>query len=77
MRNEDLQILKNQMSGNHLIMLMLSLVIGILCIAIFIYLLKSRKRQQEEIIYLKDEMEKILTEGFVASTEKNISEIIS
>lgn len=74
MGNEDLQILKNQMSGNHLIMLMLSLVIGILCIAIFIYLLKSRKRQQEEIIYLKDEMEKILTEGFVASAEKNISE---
>ncbi|BBM36886.1 DNA recombination protein RmuC [Pseudoleptotrichia goodfellowii] len=74
MGNEDLQILKNQISGNYLIMLMLSLVIGILCIAIFIYLLKSRKRQQEEIMYLKDEMEKILTEGFVASTEKNISE---
>lgn len=74
MRNEDLQMLKNQISGNYLIIMMLGLIIGVLCIAIFIYLLKSRKRQQEEIIYLKDEMEKILTEGFVASTEKNISE---
>lgn len=74
MGNEDLQILKNQISGNYLIIMILSLVIVIFCVMIFIYLFKSGKRQQEEIIYLKDEMEKILTEGFVASTEKNISE---
>lgn len=72
--NDSIQALKNQITGSQMIILILSAVIGILCLLIFIYLMKSGKKQQEEILYLKDEMEKILTEGFVASTEKNIAE---
>lgn len=72
--NDSIQALKNQITGSQMIILILSVAIGILCLLIFIYLMKSGKKQQEEIIHLKDEIEKILTEGFVASTEKNIAE---
>ena len=72
--NDSIQALKNQITGSQMIILILSAAIGILCLLIFIYLMKSGKKQQEEIIHLKDEIEKILTEGFVASTEKNIAE---
>ncbi|RRD40532.1 DNA recombination protein RmuC [Leptotrichia sp. OH3620_COT-345] len=59
---------------NHLIIFILIIITGILCIIALFYILKIRKNQQEELNYLKDEIENLLTEGFVAGTEKNITE---
>lgn len=72
--NNSIQILKNQIEMNHLIIFILIIITGILCIIALFYILKIRKNQQEELNYLKDEIENLLTEGFVAGTEKNITE---
>ncbi|MDO5088303.1 MAG: DNA recombination protein RmuC [Leptotrichiaceae bacterium] len=70
----NIQILRNHMENNDRIILILVIITGLLCTAILFYILKTGKKQEEELFYLKDEIEKILTEGFVASTEKNITE---
>ncbi|WP_233573240.1 DNA recombination protein RmuC [Leptotrichia sp. OH3620_COT-345] len=72
--NSSIQMLKNQIEMNHLIIFILIIITGILCIIALFYILKIRKNQQEELNYLKDEIENLLTEGFVAGTEKNITE---